>query len=29
MNRHLKRVPESFDAPDDTDSLEPPRESGG
>lgn len=29
MNRHLKRVPQSFDAPDDADSREPPRESGG
>jgi hypothetical protein len=29
MNRHLKRVPQSFDAPDDVDSREPPRESGG
>jgi ABC-type Fe3+ transport system permease subunit len=29
MNRHLKRVPQSFDAPDDADSRELPRESGG
>lgn len=29
MNRHLKRVPQSFDAPDDADSREPPRESDG